>query len=228
MSKTYARTRLWFLSTLMGMGGLILTQPVFAAGSGYTSPTPTPSAVPGGFTQVLTSQTMTASPGTISVSGMGSSASFSVPTGTFSAPTTVSVTAPNLSAITSSLPSLGLGSYQALAGFGISFTNAVGSAVTPLAPITATIRNPAIAPGDILVKLTGPTSSVTIPAHFSAGQVTFQFQQDPDFAVLKPSSTVTGATSPTTGVPVDTWAGAGLALAGAGVWLLRRAKQAGS
>lgn len=220
------RNRLRFiLASSLATTGLLITPTVFAAGSGYTTPSPSSSSVPGGYTQVLTSQTISASPKTITAVAAGSSASFAFPAGAFSSPTTVSVTAPNLSGINSNLAHMGLSSYSAISGFGISFSNSVGGAVTPQVPIRATIHNSALRAGDILIKITGPTSSVRIPATFSAGQATFTFQKDPNFAILKPSSTVPGATSPTTGFPAISWSGAGVALIGTAIWLLRKPRR---
>lgn len=211
-------------STMVAMGSIVLTQPVFAAGSGYSSPSPSPSNIPGGYTTVLVSKTISTSATTISTAAAGSTASFAFPTGTFSSPTTISVTKPNLNGITSGLPNMHLSNARAIAGFGISFKNSVGSAVTPLAPIKATIHNSAIKPGDILVQITGPTAATKVPAAFSSGQVSFQFQKDPNFAVIAPSTVVKGATNPTTGIPADMWASTGILLAGAGIWSLRRTK----
>lgn len=213
---------------LIALGGAV----AYAAGSGYTPGTTTvPSGTPGGFTQVVTAQTISPTTTTttnISVAVDNTPVTVSITPGTFSTPAQVVVTSPVLSQVTSSLSSLGLPGYSAIAGLGVNVVNTSGLPLTGtfLKPLTVTVHNAAIKSGDKIVEWNAQgTFSTLTSATVSNGVASWTFQQDPAFAVVAPTSVVTGATSPVTGKPflAEGALGAVLVALGTGVlWRTRR------
>jgi hypothetical protein len=175
-------------------------------------------APPGGFTAVVTTVAIGPAGGTIGpVSVDGADLIVNVPAGTFPVGVTITVTAPDLTAITRPA------GFIVVAGAGIE-VNLDGSPYpgTFLNPINAIFQSPAIrVPGD--VEVWNGTSFVTDPDSTTApGVASVNFDTDPDFAVESPVSAkatpVPGATIPVTGKPLlgeGILAGA-LVLAGAG------------
>lgn len=215
------------IAGVVAMGSTV----AYAAGSGYAPGTTTvPTGTPGGFTQVVTAQTITPTTKTtdISVSVDNTPASIAVATGTFSTTAQVVVTSPVLSQVTASLSSLGLPGYIAIAGLGINVVNTADLPLTGtfLKPITITVHNAAIKPGDKIVEWNAQgTFSTVTSATVGNGVASWSFQQDPAFAVVAPSTLVPGATSPVTGKPflAEGALGALLVAVGAGVlWQTRR------
>ncbi len=196
---------------------------VFAAGNGY-APTGGPgiTTVPGGFTTVVTSKTFAAGQtGSLSATVNNAAIALSVPSSAFSASTMVTLTSPALSTLSSALTGTSFANDTAVAGVGIGFTSTSGQPVNASSPVTVTVKNSAIAANDTVVRYgTGGWTRVS-NATVTAGQATFSFQSDPDFAILAPK-TVPTATQPVTGMPIADWGVAGLALIGAGLVIRRR------
>lgn len=196
---------------------------VFAAGNGY-APTGGPgiTTVPGGFTTVVTSKTFAAGQtGSLSATVNNATVALSVPSSAFSSSTMITLTAPSLSTLSSALAGTSFATDTAVAGVGIGLTSTSGQPVNASSPVTVTVKNSAIAPNDTVVRYgTGGWTRVS-NATVTAGQATFSFQSDPDFAVLAPK-TVPTATKPVTGMPIAEWGVAGIVLVGAGLLISRR------
>lgn len=199
----------------------------FAAGSGYSpGSTTVPSGTPGGFTQVVTAQTISPTTTTttnVSATVDGSSTTMSVSPNTFPTSSQVVVTAPSLSQVTSSLSSLGFSGYSAIAGLGVNVVTLSGQPLTStfLKPITVTVHNSSIKPGDKIVEWNAQgTFSTVNSATVGNGVASWNFQQDPAFAVIAPTSVVPSATSPVTGKPflAEGVLGVVLLALGAGIW----------
>lgn len=207
---------------------------VYAAGSGYSPATnPAPSGTPGGYSQVVTAETIspsTTTPTKIPVKVDNIAVIIVVPPGTFSSPVQVVVTAPVLNQVTRGIQSLGYSGYSALAGLGISVVNTSGQPYKGsfLKPMSVSISNKKIGSGDQIVQwnAAGVFSRVS-SASITSGRASWTFQQDPAFAVLAPknASVVPGATSPVTGKPFVSEAIIGLALIGGGSALLFRTRR---
>jgi hypothetical protein len=219
----------------------IAATPAFGAGTGYgggggggggTGTTP---GAPPGFTTVLTSQTVQPSGGTVSAGGV----SVDIPAGTFSVPTEAVLSQGS----TSSITGLPAGATGVLA-IGISFLQN-GTKVTGTfpSPVKVTISNSSVSSADSLY-VYDASSGGYIPASqdpdiadisVANGTVSFEITADPYLAVLHTastaSSTVPGATTTTTGVPVlgETLLGGLLIAAGAllALRLRRRTRTAG-
>ncbi|WP_020375799.1 hypothetical protein [Sulfobacillus thermosulfidooxidans] len=223
------------LLTLLGSAGIlaIFSTAVYAAGSGYTPTTnPVPSGTPGGYSQVVTAATISptsTTPTTVSVKVDNTPATIVVAPGTFSQKVQVVVTSPVLSQVTSGVSSLGYAGYSAVAGIGINVVNSSGQPYsgTFLKPVSITVNNSAIEPGDRVVEWNAQgTFSTVSSATVSAGKASWSFQQDPAFAILAPKpGVVPGATSPVTGKPFVKDALIGMALISGGSVLFVRTRR---
>lgn len=224
--------RLLTIATALGGVGLFSTA-AYAAGTGYTTTTsPVPSGTPGGYTQVVTAQTVlpnATTSTTISVTVDNSPTQIVVPPGAFSTPVQVIVTAPVLSQVTTGVASLGYSGYTAMAGLGVNVVTSSGQAYQGsfLKPIGVTVDNAQIGSSDKVVEWNAQgTFSTVSPVSFSAGKASWTFQHDPAFAVLAPkTSVVPSATSPVTGKPFLEEALVGLTLMGAGSLVLFRTRR---
>lgn len=226
MVRTALRRRAHMLgaAAALGVGGLVLwSGTALAAGTGYGPGSSTGATPPGGFSSVVTSQTVSATGGTVSASYSGETVAVSVPSGDFPGPVQVTVTAPS----TTALPGV-------VTAFDLSFA-VNGQAVTgALAkPVTFTIKDSSISAGDTVDVWNGSAWVAYASAVVQNGEVVITVTSDPAFAVLAasttstPPATVTGATTATTGIPVDTLAGAAagfVALGGLGLLFVRRRK----
>lgn len=192
----------------------------FAAGTGYGPAGTGTLTAPTGFTNVVTSQTVPTTGGTVAASYSGGQLSVEVPAGDFSGPAQVSVTAPTTTSV----------SGQILA-FAISFTvNGVPATGTLAHPITFTVTNPSIKAGDVIEVWNGSAWSAYPNATVVNGSATITITSDPAFAIASGSpavstSGVAGATSPSTGVPVlglGAIAVGAVAVGGAGLLAVRR------
>ena len=174
------------------------------AAGGYGPPAPVPQTVPGGYSVVVTSQTITPAGGTIGpVTINGASVTLIVPAGAFPVPVQITVTAPNLGAISTA----GFRGFKVVAGEGIQVQeNGSTYPGTFLKPLTLVTSSPSITASSILAVWNG-TAFVTDPDSTArSGELKASFDTDPDFAVLTPASGATtaipGATSAVTGKPL--------------------------
>lgn len=233
--------RFFGVSALIALSGLLFTSPAWGAGSGYAGGTGTGGSgttggapTPTGFTDIVTTQTIQPSGGTVNATAGSTTVTVTVPSGAFAAPVQVVVS----SGTTSGLSDLPSGAQPTLA-IGIGFEQN-GQKVTGTfnSPVTVTISNPSITTADQVViydPSTGtyvPVSQATNVANVSVtnGKVTFQVLADPYIVLLASSSTsaapaITGATSPVTGVPVVTEAVLGGVFVMAGLMLALRLRR---
>lgn len=218
----------WFLGpSLAVVGALLVGAPAMAASSGYGPAAPVSTSVPGGYTSVVTTQTLgpSTTSQTVSATVAHSATQLVVPAGTFSQPVQLVITAPNLTNISTSLASLHLPGYQAIAGLGVGVDTSNGQPLpgTFGHPVTITVHNSAIHPGDKVVEWNQHgTFSMLTNASVQNGVATWPFSSDPAFAIVAPSQTVGQATSPVTGKPFAAVGALGVIALGAGIVLLRR------
>jgi hypothetical protein len=199
-----ANTRkLSVIAAVAGTAVFCTVGPAYAAtnaGSQY-GPPPPPAGVPGGFTAVITSVTIGPAGGTIGpVTVDGASLVLTIPPGAFASPVQISVTAPDLAAIT---PPAG---DTDVTGFGVQ----VGMGGAPfsgtfLKPITATVSSPRITATSMVVVWNGTAFVPDTAATEAPGTATVSFDTDPQFVVQAPVITipkrVPSAVTPVTGEP---------------------------
>lgn len=183
----------------------------FAAGSGYGPTVPTgPTGVPGGYTDIVTTQTVSSDGGMVHAPGVAGSSSvtLSVPKGSFTEPTQLEVTNPDLSAVSANLSTEGFSGYSAVSGVGVKALDSNGQPLVGTfdKPVSLTISGPHIGvPGEKVLELTGPHSATVLAATFGEDSVTIQLTADPDIAVVNPpltaGGTAPGATTTATGKP---------------------------
>ncbi len=191
----------------------------WAAGSGY-GPTPgSTTPVPGGFTTVVTSQTVPTSGGSVQGSVGPEHFALDVPSGDFPSPVQITVTTPAVGQIP-----------HGVTGIDISFAVGGQSLTGTLTkPVTLTIDNSGITATDVVEIWNGTAFVPYGQATTGNGSVTITFNQDPVFEVVSPANaaaaTVPNATTVHTGVPVLGESLLAVALAGlgaAGLLALRR------
>jgi hypothetical protein len=196
----------------------------FAAGSGYGPTAPPPSAVAGGFTSIVTTQTVTSAGGTVTGAAFGATVTVTVPAGSLPNGGQVVLSAGSPGSIDA-----GSGS-TVVADISVVFLDPNTGSKLPgpfSPPITVTISDPSIKAGDSMVIVTAPGQTTTVPgAQVTAGQALVAFTTDPNFAVVQSSTTsVSGATVAPTGEPFlgeGLIAGALVAAGAAGLVLANR------
>jgi hypothetical protein len=195
--------KLSVITAIAGATVFYAVGPAYAAtgaGSAYAPPPP-PAGVPGGFAAVVTSVTIGPAGGTIGpVPVDGASLVITIPAGAFPSPVQISVTAPDLAAIT---PPPG---DTNVTGFGIQVgLNGAAYPGTFLKPITATVSSPGIAATSAVLVWNGTAFVPDTVATESAGTATVSFDTDPQFVVATPVTVVPkkvpSAIAPVTGEP---------------------------
>ena len=173
------------------------------ASTGYGPPAPGVPAVPGGYSAVVTSQTIGTVGGKVGpVSVDGITTTLTVPAGAFPVSVQITLTAPNLAAVGGA----GFAGHRAVAGVGIQVQKH-GAAYpgTFLKPLTIIMSSSSITTSSVVVVWNGSVFVTESGATLAAGSATVTFNRDPNFAVLSPtgtaSSTIPGATGATTGKP---------------------------
>jgi hypothetical protein len=196
-------SKLSVIAAVAGMAVFCAVGPAYAAtsaGSQY-GPPPVPAGVPGGFMAVVTSVTIGPAGGTIGpVTVDGASLMVTIPAGAFPGPVQISVTAPDLSAIT---PPAG---FTNVTGFGIQVgMNGAPYPGTFLKPITATVSSPGITATSAVLVWNGTAFVPETTATEAAGTATVSFDTDPQFVVATPITVVPkkvpSAVTPVTGEP---------------------------
>jgi hypothetical protein len=172
-----------------------------AAGTGYgSSPPPPPPATPASVCNagtVITSSTVSSTGGTVSGAVGASSVSVNVPSGDFSGGVQVAITD------TSSTATAPTGDSIVLA-FGVNFC-VNGSKVTGTfaTPVTVTVTDPAIKPGQSLFIQTANGLVPVTPGSIGNGSFTVTITGDPDFVLVSNAvaTVIPGATAVVTGKP---------------------------
>jgi hypothetical protein len=186
---------------VIGLGFTVaLAGPAGAAGDGYTQQpppptTPTPTICPA--ETVVSSTTVGAGGGSVSGSVGGSNVTVTVPAGSFPSGAQVAITTGPAPAV---IPS---GDVLVLQ-FGVNFcVNGSKYQGTISPPVTVTVTNPGIHPGQTLYIQEG-TTLVPAQANISNGFLTVTVTSDPDFVLVASSTGATvipGATTVVTGKP---------------------------
>ena len=191
-----------------------------AAASNYGPPPPPAGvAAPGGYSDVITSQTITSAGRTIGplvADRAWGIVTLAVPADAFPVSVQVTVTGPNLFAVGDAA----YAGYKAIAGVGIQVQEK-GSAYpgTFRKPLTLTIRSPLIKSSSAVVEWNGTAFVTETDAIVASGVAVVRFDTDPDLAVLSHVTTrapapVPAATKSMTGKPFIGDPGEGI-LAGA-------------
>jgi len=159
-------------STGSGSGSLPPVVIIEPAPSNATSPQP---AVQ--FTHTFATQVIGSSGGTLDGTVGGSHVSLSVGPGAFSGAETVSLTTAGTDTEGMIAASLSPGD-EGLTYIGVTFS---GNA--PSLPVTLTIDNPSIMPGDVFYKVTPDGGLIALKATITPGQAILSFTNDPDFVL---------------------------------------------
>jgi hypothetical protein len=178
------------LTFIAAISAVCLLGPVRAAraASHYGPPPPPPSAPPpGGFSEVVTSRTITPAGGVIGpVIIDGATVRLVIPAGAFPAPVQITITEPNLRAFDGAGPA----GYKLVVGVGIQVQeNGSDYPGAFLKPLTLTIRSFSIRSSSIVVVWNGAAFVPVNDATVSWGVAVVTFDSDPDFAVLSPTRT---------------------------------------
>lgn len=192
---------------VLGVGfTMVLASPAGAAGDNYTiqlpppptpAPIPTPTGCPTGTPVV--SQSVGATGGTVSAPVGGSNVSVNVPAGAFPNGVLVVITLGPAPAVVPVGDALVL-------QFGVNFcVNGVKYQGTISPPVTVTVSNPAIHPGQTLFIQEG-SSLVPVQATISNGSLVVTVTSDPNFVLVAASAApgataIPGATTVVTGKP---------------------------
>ncbi len=174
-----------------------------AVSSAYGPPSAATGATPpGGYSAVVTSQTITPAGGTIGpVSVGGVSATLIIPAGAFPVSVQITLTAPNITLVGSA----GTAGYRAVAGVGVQVQeNGSPYPGTFLKPLTVTIRSSSITTSSVVMVWNGKAFVTDTASTITTGVATVSFDTDPDFAALSPSvvsAAIPGATRAVTGKP---------------------------
>lgn len=134
-------------------------------------------------------------PASLTQSELGATATLAVPANALPAGTTVSLyPVTNAAQLAQSLPT----GQSYLASFAVSWQAANGSSPAALAPLSLTITDSSIVPGDVIYGVTSTGLTVLGTATFS-GSVTVTFTSDPTFIVATPTEPSVTIASPANG-----------------------------
>ena len=161
---------------------LISAAPAVAFNCGYGPCTGVASSVPG-FTSVVAADTFSASGGTFSGAAHGATATVTVPKGSLPKGGEVVIAGGTPSSIQTG------NSSTVVVGFSVEIVdpNTGAKLSGPFnPPITLVITDPAIAPGDTVVFVSGPGHVTTVSgAQVTQGRAVVKFTRDPAVAVLR-------------------------------------------
>ena len=122
-----------------------------------------------------------------------------VPAGAFSAPVQITVTAPIVRAIGDA----GFPGFEAIGGVGIQVQrNGSPYRGTFLKPLKLDITSPSLTRSDLVVRWNGRRFVLDHSVDLDRQMDQISFDTDPDFAILRPTVPIQGATSAATGVPL--------------------------
>jgi hypothetical protein len=155
---------------------------------------------PGGFSAVVTTQTITPAGGTVGpVTVAGASVTVHVPAGAFPSDVQIVITAPDLAAVP---PSPG---FVVVAGVGVGVSvNGTKYAGQFLKPITIDVSSPKITASSEVGAWTGSAFVTDTSSTVSVGMASITMDTDAAFIVQAPTAAkapVPGATAPVTGEP---------------------------
>ena len=191
---------MFMLGTVVAWGAAGVALASTAGRQSVPPPVTTP-APPGGFTEVVTTVTITPAGGVVGpVTVDGARVTVYVPAGAFPADVKLTITEPHLPAIT---PTPG---FTVTAGAGIQVTlNGSPYPGTFLKPVTVTFTSPNITASSQVVVWNGSSFVIDPDSTVTAGSASVSFDTDPAFTVQSPNASaaapVPGATAPTTGEP---------------------------
>ena len=180
------------------------TAGVALASTGGRQSAPPPVATPlppGGFSMVVTDQTITPAGGTVGpVDVAGAEVTVHIPAGAFPADVQIIITAPDLAAIP---PAPG---FMVVAGVGVGVSmNGAKYQGTFLQPITIDVSSPKITASSEVGAWTGSAFVPDTSSTLTAGMASITMDNDAAFIVQSPTAgkaaPVPGATSPVTGEP---------------------------
>jgi hypothetical protein len=192
-----------FAMIMLGAAVAWGTAGVASAATAGNQSVPPPVAIPlppGGFSAVVTSETIGPAGGTIGpVDVDGALVTVHIPAGAFPMDVQIVITAPDLGAVP---PSPG---FMVVAGVGIGVSiNGAKYQGTFLKPITVDIASPRITASSVVGVWTGSAFVTDGGATLTAGMASFTMDSDAAFIVQSPTAhiaPVPGATAPVTGEP---------------------------
>jgi hypothetical protein len=188
----------------MAMLGVAIAWGTAGIASAATQSAPPPVSTPlppGGFSTVVTNQTVGPAGGTVGPADVaGSEVTIHIPAGAFPADVQIVVTEPDLGAVP---PTSG---YMVVAGVGIGVSiNGAPYPGTFLMPITVDITSPKITASSEVGAWTGSAFVTDTGSTVSAGMASITMDSDAAFIVQSPMAPkpapVSGATTPVTGEP---------------------------
>ena len=165
--------------------------PALAAGGGYGPGVPTgPTNAPGGYTSVVTAQTVGSGGGVVTGTVPGATVAVHVPAGSFSRAVIIEVTAPSLGGINAALSHLGFGHYTDITGAGVKVLNQNGTPYTGTFDhsLSVVMHGGGVSRGDVAIEFTSRTHAVRVPVTVSGRTATVRIGSDPDLAILKPKA----------------------------------------
>jgi hypothetical protein len=156
---------------------------------------------PGGFSTIVTNQTITPAGGTVGpVTVAGAGVTVHIPAGAFPTDVQNVITAPDLAAVPTAP------GFMVVAGVGVGVSmNGVPYQGTFLKPITVDVTSPKITSTSLVGAWTGSAFVPDTSSMLSAGMASITMDSDAAFIVLTPAAPepapVPGATAPVTGEP---------------------------